>query len=699
MTFAHERLLWFLLIIPALVVLKMVVDASGSKAEKLFTAARLRPALVMGRSLWRSWVVYALYAVAMTCLILAVAQPRWGEEKLEVPDKGRNIFIAIDTSRSMLARDVPPDRLTRARLAAHDLVMELPGERIGLLAFAGRAYLQAPLTTDHDAIIESLLAFDHTIIEWGGSNLADLLEVTLRAIKNLPKSNYALVIFSDGGDADANLAPYIQRLTAAGVIVATVGVGTEVGTLIPNPEVEGDYIRDEAGNVVRSQLQSAVLRQLATGTGGRYLRLGEQPLNRRTIQPLLDRLTEQQSANRQTSRPIERFAWPLGLGIIFLMLAWIISTLPRPAARPVMLALAVTFFVPAPHAQAATPEKMLAVFSTSSSPTPEDARQALEKREYQQARDMYAELLDEYSREKESKDSTSRPRGRMDRLVSVFKNIGRSMSENPKLKDELTYGLATAEHDLTNYDASVKRFSDLLRTEDKSMRIRAHRGLGHTLYDQGARGLQQQPKITIQRWTDALRHFDAALELDPGNKEVKENRDYVAKMLDQLRQVMKQMEQRQGKKGNKGQKGQKGEKGQGQQGEGEGEGENGDQGGELDNQREPQKQKEVRGEKKEADDGIGGKDAKELPEGRLQAAGQNPSEKEGQQGKEGQKPGGENGGDEKKKTAKGTPSDQRNPRTGYTPGEAEGIIRQYMDEITAPVSNRYHTPPPNKKDW
>jgi Ca-activated chloride channel family protein len=668
MSFAHPHLLWFLLIVPAFVGLKLLVDAHGTKAERLFTAARLRPALVLGRSLWRSWLVYALYTLAMACIIVAVAQPRWGDEKLEIPDKGRNVFIAIDTSRSMLARDVHPDRLTRARLAAHDLVMELSGERVGLLAFAGRAYLQAPLTTDHDAIIESLLSFDHTIIEWGGSNLPDLLEVTLRAIKGLPKSNYALVVFSDGGDADANLVPYIQRLNAAGIIVATVGVGTENGTLIPNPEVEGDYIRDQSGNVVRSQLQTAVLQQLANATNGRFLRLDTQPLNRQAIQPVLDRLTEQQSANRQTSRPIERFAWPLSLGILLLMFAWIISALPRPAARPVVLALAVVAFAPPPAAQAAGPSDILNIIFPSLNATPEEALDALEKGDVKKARALYSALL-----------------GRRD--------------FDKHAREELLYGLATAEHVLTNYDGSVKDFSEVLHTQDKSLRAKAHRGIGHTLYDQGALGLQKQPKITVQRWVDALRHLDAALELDPDNKELQENRDHVSKMLAQLRQVMKEMEEKQGKKGqkgDKGQKGQKGDKGEGQEGEEGEEGESGNQ-SDADGNGESRKQKEVKGEKKEADDGIGGKDAKELPEGRLQAAGEKPGE-EAQQGQDGQKPGGE-GGEEEKKAVQDKNSDQRNPRTGYTRGEAEGIIRQYMDEITAPLTNRYHTPPVNKKDW
>ncbi|MGV3663600.1 MAG: VWA domain-containing protein [Prosthecobacter sp.] len=677
MTFAHQHLLWFLLIIPALVGLKLWVDAHGSAAERLFTATRLRPALVTGRSLWRSWLVYAFYSLAMACLVVAVAQPRWGEEKLEVPDKGRNVFIALDTSRSMLARDVPPDRLTRARLAAHDLIMELAGERVGLLAFAGRAYLQAPLTTDHDAIIESLQAFDHTILEWGGSNIGDLLDVMLRAIKNLPKSNYALVIFSDGGDADQKLVSHIQRLTAAGVVVVTVGVGTEGGTLIPNPEIEGDYIRDESGNVVRSRLESGVLQQLASATGGRFLKLGTQPLNRGALQPVLDRLTEQQSANRQTSRPIERFAWPLGLGMLFLMLAWILSALPRPAARPVVLALAAMLLINhPPSAQAAGLGETLASILQRKGPTPEDARQALEQRDFKKARDLYNKLLDEEAYQ------------------------GRS-------REQLLYGMAATEHALTNYDGSVKNFSEVLHTEDKTLRARAHRGLGHTLYDQGARGLQQQPKITIQRWTDALRHLDAALELDPDNEDVRHNREHVKKSLEQLRAIVKQMEEQQQRQG-KGQKGQKQQKGQkGQEGEGQ-EGQEGDQEGEGKEGSDPNgsgdpKEPKNSGEKKGEDDGIGGKDAKELPEGRVQAAnGDKPGDKEGQEGKEGQKPGegaGEKDGDKKKQAQGPLPQDQRNPDTGYTPNEATGILRQYMDEAFGRMTNQQHTPPVNKKDW
>ncbi len=679
-TFAHEHLLWLLLIIPALVGLKLWVDAHGSAAERLFTAARLRPALVTGRSLWRSWLVYALYSLAMACLVIAVARPRWGEEKLEVPDKGRNVFIAIDTSRSMLAKDLPPDRLTRARLAAQDLITELAGERVGLLAFSGRAYLQAPLTTDHSAIVESLQAFDHTILEWGGSNIGDLLEVTLRAIKNLPKSNYALVVFSDGGDADQNLVSYIQRLTAAGVVVVTVGVGTEGGTLIPNPEINGDYIRDQNGNVVRSRLESGVLQQLASATGGRFVKLGTQPLTRASLQPILDRLTEQQSANRQSSRPIERFAWPLSLGMLFLMLAWTLSALPRPAARPVMLLLAAALPVlHSPSAQAAGLDSSLASILQPKGPTPEDAREALARHDFKKARELYSRLLDQEHYQ------------------------GRS-------RQELLYGMAATEHALTNYDGSVKNFSEVLCTSDTTLRSHAHRGLGQTLYDQGARGLQQQPKITIQRWADAQRHLEAALELDPENIEVRENLDHVRKALAQLRSIMKKMEDQQKGKGQKGQK-QKGNEGEkGEKGETGEDGEEGDQDGEGQNGSDPNgggntKESKPKGENKGEDDGIGGKDAQDLPEGRIETAdgdkeGQELKEGEGGQKDGGQKPGERKGpGDPKKKSQTQRYEDQRNPDTGYTPGEASNILRQYMDESFRHLEHRQRIPPVNKKDW
>ncbi|MFM7605685.1 MAG: hypothetical protein ACKO8Z_10885 [Prosthecobacter sp.] len=315
-------------------------------------------------------------------------------------------------------------------------------------------------------------------------------------------------------------------------------------------------------------------------------------------------------------------------------------------------------------------------------PSSEEAHEALKQKDYERARDLYGKLLE---------------------------GGGYPASE----VSELLYGLALAEHQITDYDGSVRHFSDVLHTENKELRTRAHRGLGHTLYDQGARGLSKQPKITLQRWMDALKHFDAAMELEPNQKELRENRDHVARMLEELRKAldaMQKQQQGQGQKGQKGQKGDQGQQGQPSEDQEGAEGKDGQQSGDSP-EGEAQKSKQT-GEQKGNDDGIGGKDAKNLPQGRLQAAGGRDGEKKDSQsqggegeekneaGKDGEPKRQEVAGGEKKEGREAELQGRRNAATGYTPGEAEGLLRQYMDEITGiPVGNRQNIPPPNKKDW
>lgn len=324
--------------------------------------------------------------------------------------------------------------------------------------------------------------------------------------------------------------------------------------------------------------------------------------------------------------------------------------------------------------------RSLAALLRQRGPSPEEAHEALEQKDYERARDLYGKLL-----ESGNYPAAARP--------------------------ELHYGLALSEHQLTDYDGSVRHFSDALHTGDKGLRTRAHQGLGHTLYDQGARGLAKQPKITLQRWMDALKHFDAAMELEPNQKELRENRDHVARMLEELRKSLDAMQrQQQGQKGQKGENGDQGQQGQQSEGQEGAEGKEGQPSGDSpDGQAQKSKQT---GEKKGNDDGIGGKDAKNLPQGRLQAAGGRDGEKkdspgqggEGEEkesaGKDGESKRQEVAGGEKKEGREAERQGRRNAATGYTPGEAEGLLRQYMDEITGiPMGNRQNIPPPNKKDW
>ncbi len=131
-----------------------------------------------------------------------MTRPQYGTKQTDLPQSGRNVFIAIDTSKSMLADDMSPNRLTRAKLAAQDLLEKLPGDRVGLVAFAGRAFLQAPLTTDHEAVRESIQALDHTSIPRGGSSLASAINLVLEIIEKTPGQRSGMMMFTDGQETD-----------------------------------------------------------------------------------------------------------------------------------------------------------------------------------------------------------------------------------------------------------------------------------------------------------------------------------------------------------------------------------------------------------------------------------------------------------------------------------------------------------------
>ena len=146
----------------------------------------------------RRRIRFGLILVGVALAIVSLAQPRWGYSYEEVKRKGLDLLVAVDTSRSMLANDVAPNRLQRVKLAAQDLFNELRGDRIGLIAFAGRSFLQAPLTIDYDAAVESLNDLDTSIIPEGGSNIAEAITLATRTFGQSAIGNRALIIFTDG---------------------------------------------------------------------------------------------------------------------------------------------------------------------------------------------------------------------------------------------------------------------------------------------------------------------------------------------------------------------------------------------------------------------------------------------------------------------------------------------------------------------
>src|SRR5438309_8379284 len=179
----------------------------------------------------------------------------------------------------MLSNDVQPNRLDRVKLAIQDLIDELQGDRVGLIAFAGRAFLQAPLTIDYDAAIESVNDLDTKTIPEGGTNISAAITLATQSFGKSAVGNRALIIFTDGEELSGDAAKTAKAAADAGVKIFTIGVGTPQGSLIPINSEDGGtaFVKDSAGQVVKSKLDEKRLREIAQATGGFYLHLEDGP--------------------------------------------------------------------------------------------------------------------------------------------------------------------------------------------------------------------------------------------------------------------------------------------------------------------------------------------------------------------------------------------------------------------------------------
>ncbi|PYI60687.1 MAG: hypothetical protein DMC59_02360 [Verrucomicrobia bacterium] len=336
MTFGAPEWLWGLLLVPLLVALFVRAERRGLRLLQEFVSARLLPQLAGTVNRPRRIIKFGLQLLGLSLAIISLAQPRWGYTFQDVKRKGLDLLIAVDTSRSMLSNDVQPNRLERVKLAIQDLINELQGDRVGLIAFAGRAFLQAPLTIDYDAVVEAINDLDTKTIPEGGTNISSAIALATQSFGKSATGNRALIIFTDGEELSGDAVKMAKEAADAGVRIFTVGVGTPEGSLIPITGDDGQtaFVKDSAGEVVKSKLDDKRLREVAQATGGFYIHLESGPRTMQQVQT--EGLAKMQAAEmdvRLSRRPIERYEWPLGAALIALALSMLIPERKRVRER------------------------------------------------------------------------------------------------------------------------------------------------------------------------------------------------------------------------------------------------------------------------------------------------------------------------------------------------------------------------------
>jgi Ca-activated chloride channel family protein len=325
--FAEPRWLWLTVLGPlALLALRAWSSRARRRQLAQVASSRFLDGLLATLSVVRRRSKLVLLLLAVVGLGAALARPQWGKLPETVEAASEDVLILLDASRSMLANDLAPNRLESAKLAVLDFLQNHPGGRVGLVVFAGQAFLQCPLTFDHEAFRESLLAVDANTIPVGGTDLGRALREALHAVERRD-GRQVLILLSDGEDLEEAGPAVAKELAATNIVLHTVGVGTPDGSPIPVRNEQGvvDFLRDDLGRVVQTRLQEDTLRQMAQATRGTYQPLGALGEGFTEIQ--LQMASERSRETRPAGRTgIERFQFPLAVATVLLVTESLIGT-------------------------------------------------------------------------------------------------------------------------------------------------------------------------------------------------------------------------------------------------------------------------------------------------------------------------------------------------------------------------------------
>ena len=332
MSFGNEHYAYGFWIILILVIFFFLAEKSRKKALRKFAEPGLLNEIASSASPKRRHAKFAVITIAFLLSILALMRPQWGFEWQEVKRQGMDILVAIDTSKSMLAADVKPNRLMRSKLAVRDLVKKLKGDRIGLIAFSGTAYLQCPLTVDYGGFLLALSDLSSFTIPHGGTSISSAIRAASKSFEGTDKKFRLLVIITDGEDHDGKAEAAAERAKKEGIKIFCVGIGTKEGELIQVMGENGKkvFLKDREGNIVKSRLDENVLQKIAFSTGGTYVRASGAELGLDILYEERFSKMEKREIKAQMQKLFhERFQIPLALALGLLLLEFFVTDRKR----------------------------------------------------------------------------------------------------------------------------------------------------------------------------------------------------------------------------------------------------------------------------------------------------------------------------------------------------------------------------------
>ena len=332
--FEDPAYLWLLLLIPVLMAVYFLMHLRQKHKLRKFGDPELVRQLMPDVSRWRAAAKYGLLLGSLTLLIVAFARPHWGSGTKTEKRKGIETIIAMDISNSMRAKDVTPSRLDRSKMVVENLVDKFSNDKIGLIVFAGDAFVQLPMTSDYVSAKMFLSSIDPSMIGTQGTDIAAAIDMAVHSFSQDDQVGKAIIVITDGEDHEGGAIEAAEEAKKRGMRVYVLGVGSTGGAPIPDPST-GKYMIDETGNTVMSALNEDMCKQIAQAGGGTYIHVENGYAAQEQLNDELDKLSKKEISAEVYNSYDEYFVWFALAALLLLILEVVLLERKNPLFRNV----------------------------------------------------------------------------------------------------------------------------------------------------------------------------------------------------------------------------------------------------------------------------------------------------------------------------------------------------------------------------
>ncbi len=325
--FQHTEYLWALTAVPLVIVIFILAIASRKKRLKTLGDYPLILEMMPDVSRGKQTVKFILYTLALIFLILGICNLQTGSKIQDVKREGADIMICLDVSNSMLAEDLSPNRLERAKQAIEQMIDKLQGDRLGIVVFAGEAYTQLPITIDYGSAKLFLNAITPNIIERQGTDISAAIQKATESFGKDEGKNKAIVIITDGEDHEEDAIKAAEEAQKAGISIHTIGIGSDAGVPIPvySNGVATGYRKDKDGNTVVTKLNEKLLQNIAGAADGVYVKANNADVGLGAVLDKIGELEKKQFESKMYTDYEDQFQWFVGASLLLLLIEFIIS--------------------------------------------------------------------------------------------------------------------------------------------------------------------------------------------------------------------------------------------------------------------------------------------------------------------------------------------------------------------------------------